>query len=200
MEKPADVDHPVHPLVRARFSPRAFSGEAIGEAELRSLFEAARWAPSANNEQPWRFFVARRDEGEWFERLALVLNEKNRRWAAHASVLVLATASTHFTRNGRENRHAFHDVGMATMQLLLQAESMGIRGHVMAGFDRALAQSELALPEPLEPVTMMALGRPAPPERLPEDLAERERAPRARLPQSELVFTGPFGARVEAAR
>ena len=119
MEKPAPADHDVHELIRKRWSPRAFSSTSVGDAELRSLLEAGRWAASCFNEQPWRFLVARRENQEEFDRLLSCLSENNQHWAKGASVLMLSVASQAFAKNGKPNRHALHDVGLAAAQLTL---------------------------------------------------------------------------------
>ncbi len=169
----------------------------VPEEALRSLFEAARWAPSCFNEQPWRFLVARRTDPEAHEKLLSCLSEGNQRWAKQAPVLALSVARTTFTRNGKPNRHAFHDVGLAVAQLTLQATTTGLVVHQMAGFDPERARRLHAIPEGFEPVAVLAIGYPGEPDDLPEDLRERERAARSRRPQREFVFTGSWGAPLE---
>ena len=192
MEKPADTPHDLHPLLRGRWSPRAFSTEPITREELASLLEAARWAPSCFNEQPWRFIVALREEAH-FAALLSCLAEKNQAWAKDSAALVLSVAKTTFSHNDKPNRHAAHDVGLATMQLVLQGEALGIRAHQMAGFSAERAREVFAIPEGFEPLTAIALGNPGSPDTLPADLAERERTPRTRKDAPELFFGGSFG-------
>ena len=194
MDKPAVTRFPIHDLLAQRWSPRAFADELISAEEVGSLFEAARWAPSCFNEQPWRFLVATRADRDGFEALAGCLMDANRAWAERASILALSVASMTFKRNGKPNRHAFHDVGLATQNLVIQAQGMGLAVHQMAGFDGSKARTDLAIPDGFEPVTMIAIGRPGKPEQLPDNLAERERAPRERAALSEMVF----GARWQA--
>ncbi len=192
MDKPAPVAHDVHDLIRARWSPRAFADRPIDDAALRSLLESARWAASCFNEQPWRFIVARRDTDD-FNRLLECLVPGNQVWANRASVLMVSVARMTFTRNDKPNRHAFHDVGLAVSQLSLQATSLGIVLHQMAGFDRDKVIATYKVPEGFEPVTAIALGYPGDPEALADDLRERELAPRSRMPQKEFVFTKSWG-------
>jgi len=192
MHKPATVSFPVHDLIAERWSPRAFSSEPVSREQLGSLLEAARWAPSCFNEQPWSFLVATRDDEEGFERLAVCLVEGNA-WARSAPVLMLSVARTTFERNDRPNRHAFHDVGLAVGNLVLQAQAAGLATHQMAGFDREKARTTLAIPAPFEPVAMIAVGHRGDPATLPKPLAEREHAPRTRKPLASLVHGARWG-------
>lgn len=184
---PAPTDHPVHPLVARRWSPRSFADRPVEDRKLASVFEAARWAPSSYNDQPWSYVLARRHrDREWFDRLGAVLSEGNA-WALDAPVLALSVARTRFRRNGRPNRHAWHDVGAASENMFLQAFAVGLVMHEMAGFDAEAARDLLALPEDREPVAMIALGPPA--EGVVE-AARDEGKSRGRRPLSEFVFEG----------
>jgi len=193
MEKAAQADYEVHDLIRKRWSPRAFSQKPVGEAALRSLLEAARWAASCFNEQPWRFLVARRENPEEFARMLSCLVEGNQKWAGNAPVLMLTAASRVFARNGKPNRHAFHDVGLATAQMALQAAALGLWIHPMAGFLPDHARELYLIPEDFDPVTAIALGYPGNPADLPEDLQKMELAPRTRRPQGSFVFASSWG-------
>jgi nitroreductase len=193
MKKPAPTDHEIHELIRERWSPRAFSSKALDERDLRSLLEAARWAASCFNEQPWRLIVARRDNEAEFNRLLSCLNEKNQRWAQSAAVLMISVASKTFAHSGKPNRHALHDVGLAAAQLTLQATAIGVGVHQMAGFSVERARELYAIPEDFEPVAAIAIGHPGNLDDLPEDLRKRERASRARRSQAEFVFTEAWG-------
>ncbi len=135
MEKPAATEFPVHDLIRNRWSPRAFSDKPVPLDVLRSLFEAARWAASSSNEQPWAFLVATKDDPENSAKMLSVLVEFNAGWAKHAPVLALAVAELAFHHNGNPNRNAFYDVGAASAQLTLEANSRGLFVHQMAGYD-----------------------------------------------------------------
>ncbi len=187
MKKAAETSAPIHDLFAQRWSPRAFDARPVEVRTLASLFEAARWAPSCFNEQPWRFFVARREDGAAFERLASFLVEGNA-WARQAAVLVVTAASTTFAHNKKQNRHAWYDVGQATLSLVLQGQALGLASHQMAGFDAERARAELGMPDGIEPVTMVAIGHRGAADTLPAALAERERAPRTRRPLAGTVF------------
>jgi len=193
MEKPAQTGFPIHELLRRRWSPRAFSDRPVEPQKLRSLLEAARWAPSSYNEQPWAYLVATREDPEEHARMLSVLVEGNMAWAQRAPVLMLSLARLHFERNGKPNRHAFHDVGLATAQLVTQATALGLVVHQMAGFHAEKARELFGIPEDWEPVAAIALGYPGEPESLPESLRQREFAPRTRKPLEQFIFTGRWG-------
>jgi nitroreductase len=193
MQKAATTDVPVHDLIKNRWSPRAFAEKRVPAEVLRALFEAARWAPSSNNEQPWAYLVATKDDAENFAKMLAVLVEFNANWAKQAPVLALSVAHVKMQRDGKPNRVALHDVGSATSQLTFEANSRGLLVHQMAGFDTERARQTFAIPPDWEPVAAIALGYPGDPESLPEKLRERELAPRARKPLSEFVMTGAWG-------
>jgi nitroreductase len=194
MEKPAPVTVPIHELLQRRWSPRAFADRPVEPEKLTSLFEAARWAPSCFNEQPWRFLLCTREHPADFRRLLGCLAEANAVWARQAPVLLLSVAKRDFSHNGKRNRHAVHDVGLAAENLVLQAVALGLCAHQMAGFDAAKARETFAIPEEFEPVAAIAVGYPGDPALLPAELQERERAPRARRPRSEILFEGQWGS------
>ncbi|MFC1628571.1 nitroreductase family protein [Gemmatimonadota bacterium] len=183
---------PLEPI-RERWSPTLFSDRPVTGAELRTLFEAARWAPSSMNEQPWRFLHASRETPDAFERMVSCLVENNAQWAQHASLLVLVVAGSRFSRNERENRHAWHDAGMAAENLLIQASSMGMQGHPMAGFSRSKAIELFGIPDGFETVAMIAIGYPAELEETQEGVAGRQKESRSRKPLEEIVFTDRWG-------
>lgn len=193
MDKPAETQFPVQDLLKQRWSPRAFSAQPVGPDRLLALLEAARWAPSSSNEQPWRFIVATRAEPEEYDRLLACLLEGNRKWAYRAPVLILSVARLNFEDDDRPNRHALHDVGLATENLLLQATALGLVAHPMAGFDIEKARADLNLPPGYEPVAMTAVGYPGELNELPEYLQQRELKPRERKPLAEIVFSGRWG-------
>lgn len=193
MAKVARNDSPIHDLLRNRWSPRSFADRPIEPAKLRSLLEAARWAPSSYNEQPWAFLVATRDQPQEYQRLLCCLVEFNQSWAYSAPVLMLAVAHLVFDRNQKENRHAFHDVGLAVGNLTLQATAEGLGVHQMAGILVDKVRQEYGLPADWEPVSGIAIGYPGDPDQLSEQLREREVAPPARKPLSSFVFTGQWG-------
>jgi nitroreductase len=193
MEKPAPADVPIHELLARRWSPRAFSEQPVDAATLRRLFEAARWAPSSNNEQPWRFVVATKDDGPSYDRLLTCLLEGNRKWAFRAPVLMLSVASLNFEDDAKPNRHAVHDTGLATENLMLEAVALGLFAHPMAGFDIEKARTDFGIPPDCEPVAMIAVGYPGDPSVLPDYLRERESKPRTRRPVSNFVFADQWG-------
>lgn len=145
-------------LIEDRYSPRAFTTEEISVEQLELMFEAARWAPSSRNEQPWRYIYAHKRDQENFQRLFSLLDEGNKKWAGEAAVLMLSVAKQKFDYKDKPNRHAFHDLGMASMNLVIQGMSMGIYTHFMAGYDVEKSIQELNIPEEYQPVAMMALG------------------------------------------
>jgi nitroreductase len=193
MHKPAATDVTLHELIRNRWSPRAFAEKLVPPEVLRSLFEAARWAPSSNNEQPWAYLVATKDNPENFAKMLGVLVEFNANWAKHAPVLALSVAHLKTQRDGKPNRVALHDVGSASAQLTFEANARGLQVHQMAGFDAEKARETFAIPPDWEPVAAMAVGYPGDPESLPEKLRDRELAPRTRKPAGEFVMSGSWG-------
>jgi len=193
MQKLAETRYPIHELLRERWSPRAFADRTVEPEKLRSLLEAARWAPSSFNEQPWSFIVATKEHPGEYERLLSCLVEGNIRWAQHAPVLMLSVAKLAFERNQKPNRHAFHDVGLAVENLVIQATALGLAVHQMAGFHVDKARELFSIPDGHEPVAALVLGFPGDPAGLPEDLRERERAPRTRKPLESFVFSGQWG-------
>jgi nitroreductase len=193
MSKPAENQYEIEELIAKRWSPRAFAARAIEPEKIRSLLEAARWAASCFNEQPWSFVVAPKDDAEEFARLLNCLVESNRRWAQHAPLLMLSIARLNFERNNKPNRHAFHDVGQAVASLTLQATALGLVVHQMAGFEIEKARAEYKLPEGYEPVAAIAVGYQGDAAALPEDLREKEFAPRTRRAQDSFVFKGKWG-------
>jgi nitroreductase len=192
MEKPAVTSAPINEVIRRRWSPRAFADQPVSPEVLRSLFEAARWAPSSNNEQPWAYLVATKEDAANFAKMVSVLVEFNANWAQHAPVLALSVAHLK-SREGKPNRVALHDVGSASAQLTMEANSRGLFVHQMAGFDSAKAKKTFAIPEDWEPVAAMAIGYPGDAQKLPEKLRERELAPRSRKPLQEFVMSGGWG-------
>ncbi len=196
MEKPAQTEFPIHDLLARRWSPRAFDERLVAPDTLRTLFEAARWAPSSSNEQPWRFIVATKDHETDWNRLFDCLAEGNQKWVVLAPVLILSVASMNFEDDGKPNRHALHDTGLATENLVLQATASGLVAHQMAGFDLEKARADLLIPSGYEPAAMIAIGYPGDAAILPERLRERELRPRSRRPIGEWTFRGQWGTRI----
>jgi len=191
MEKPADTQYPIHDLLRRRWSPRAFEDRPVEPEKLRSLLEAARWAPSSNNEQPWRFLVAVKENKAEHDRLFNCLVEGNQKWADRAPVLLLSVAKLQF-EDGSLNRHALHDTGMAAENLVLQGMAIGLFAHQMAGFRIDQARGDCQIPEGYEPVAMIAVGYPGDPALLSDRLRAREAQPRVRKPVTEFVYSATW--------
>jgi len=188
-DTPADLAPPIcH-----RWSPRAFLDKPVPKEALRAVLEAARWAASCSNEQPWRFIVATKDQPEPYAQLLGILVEKNQLWARAAPVLLLSVAKKTLTYKGRPNRHGLYDTGAAAATLCIQAAALGLQAHSMAGYDAAKACEVFGIPEDFEPGAAIALGYPGPADLAPEDFRASETAPRTRKPLAELVFTTTWG-------
>jgi nitroreductase len=185
-------DHPIHDLILHRWSPRAFANRPVELEKLFSLFEAARWAASSANEQPWSFVVATHADTAAFEGLASCLNPGNS-WAKNAPVLALSIVKLNFTHSGGPNRTAWHDVGLAVGNLSVEATSLGLHLHQMAGINSDTARQVCEIPETHAPVAMIAIGYLGDPSTLNDELKKREEAPRHRKPIREFVFSGKFG-------
>ena len=194
MEKPAQTAFPLHELLRRRWSPRAFSAQPVEREKLGSLLEAARWAASSRNEQPWRFVVAEKGRGDAHARLLACLVPGNQPWASNAPLLMLVCASAKFGKDGSPNRHAWHDCGLAVGGLTAQAMALDLWVHQMAGFDPAKARAAYSVPEGFEPVSVLALGYYGDPATLPENRRPQELEARSRKPLSEIVFEGAWGS------
>ncbi|KAA9332046.1 nitroreductase family protein [Hymenobacter busanensis] len=185
--KEAIATRPIHELIRKRWSPRAFTKQAVPQEALEQVFEAASWAFSAMNEQPWRYIYAHKEDTEAFNRILSCLVPANQLWAKDAPVLIISLAKTHFD-NGQPNRTAMHDVGAANATLFLEATALGLHGHVLGGFDYAKTREEFALPAHLDPVAFIALGYVGAAEQLEEPFRSRETAPRSRKPVADFAF------------
>jgi nitroreductase len=190
--KLADTDYPIHELLQKRWSPRAFSEKLIDNELLNQLFEAARWAPSSYNEQPWRFIVAQKEDHEAYEKLASVMNEFNRSWATDAPVLVLALTKTTFDLDGRDNPHAGHDLGQAIAHLTFEATKNDLYVHQMAGISPEKARELYDISKDYNPMTMFAIGYKGQPESLSDKMRKQETSPRIRKNLDEIVFDGEW--------
>lgn len=167
--------------IKDRWSPRAFSEKPVTDEMIHLLFEAARWAPSARNEQPWQYFYAHQDQEKRFNELVGLLTGNNPEWAKNAQVLIISVVKKQYDYKNRVNRSALHDLGAANVSLAIQAAEMGLQVHQMAGFDKEKTVDYLSLnSEKFEPVTLIAVGFPGDPEQLSEDLKKRELEPRKR--------------------
>jgi nitroreductase len=187
MIKTANTRRPVIDLIKNRWSARAFSEQDITDEQLLTLIEAASWAPSSMNDQPWRYRYALRGTAA-FEEMWACLLLGNQPWSKHAAALLLCTAKKNFTKNGSPNRHALHDTGMANAFLMLQATEMGIYGHIMGGYDPARVQETFQLAEDEEAVCIIALGFLGTPEQLDEPFRTREITPRSRRAAEEFIL------------
>jgi len=192
MSKPADTDKPLLEAIAKRWSPRAFAEREPTDAELELVFEAARWAASCFNDQPWRYILVRRTEPEFADALAGLV-ESNQAWAREAPVLGFSLAQPSFTQTGKPNMHAWHDVGAASALLSIQAASIGLLVHQMAGIHRDVVRERFAVPDQFEVVAGLAMGWPGDPQQLAEPYRERELAPRSRRALSETLIRGRFG-------
>jgi nitroreductase len=193
LKKSAETQFPVHELISERWSARAFSDRPVEPEKLLSILEAARWAASSANEQPWAFLVATRHEPKNHQAVAGVLVDSNREWAEKAPVLIVAFAHTQFAKNGNPNRYAFHDVGQAVANLSLQVTALGLTLHQMGGFKADEARAAFNVPADWQPVSVIALGYPGDAESLAEKLREREIAQRQRKPLETFVFSETWG-------
>jgi nitroreductase len=187
------ADHPVHELITKRWSPYSFDNRSVTDEDLRSLFEAARWAPSSYNEQPWNYIVAKKENPEEFQRLLSCLVDGNQVWAKAAPVLALGIAKLRFARNDQPNRAAIHDLGLAAGNLVVEATARGLWVHQMIGILPDKAREIYAIPEGYEPLTGIAIGYAGDPKALPEGLRERDLARRPRKPLKEFVFGQTWG-------
>lgn len=188
-EKLKHADAPgVEDLIRRRWSPRAFADKEVSAAELKTLFEAARWTASSFNEQPWRFLVGRRGD-ETYKKIFNALVEFNQSWVKNAPVLVLSVAKKTFTEKGTSNRYGLHDTGAANAHLALQATADGLHTHSMAGFDNEQVRASFAIPSDYEIGAVTAIGYLGDAGGLPEHLRKMEESPRRRKPLEEIVFS-----------
>jgi nitroreductase len=193
MEKPAETQYPIEEILRRRWSPRAFSDRLVETEKLQSLFEAARWAASSFNEQPWNFIVATKQNPEDHARLLGCLVEGNQRWAHAAPVLMVSVAKLNFDKTGKPNRHAFHDVGLAVQNMIVEATALGLCVHQMAGFFPEKVRETYGVPEGFEPVAAMAIGYGLAADELPEAFREFDLGARRRKPVSSFVFKAHWG-------
>jgi nitroreductase len=183
-------DHPIHPLILNRWSPRAMSGEAISEDELNALLEAARWAPSSYNAQPWRYIYAKTGTPV-FEHFIELLVDSNKQWASKAAILGVSISKKTFEHNGKPSVTHAYDTGAAWENMCLEGTSRDLDVHGMEGFDYEKARSTLEIPDDYEILAMFAIGKHAPKESLPPSLQQRE-APGVRKKIEEFAMEGKF--------
>ncbi|NJM24379.1 MAG: nitroreductase [Bacteroidia bacterium] len=188
----SEFEFPVIDEIKKRRSIRAFSDRAIGEEKIRSLFEAARWAPSSVNEQPWYYLYATKEQPALWQKLFKLMNDGNKLWAQHAPLLIVSLARKNYTKNGHINSTAHYDLGQANAFLSLQAVDLGLQVHQIGGYSKRDAISELNIPDMFEPGPMMAIGYPGDMTRLSEQLQSRETATRVRMQQKDYIRNQSF--------
>lgn len=193
-QKQANPDHPINETIAKRWSPYAFADRPVSTADLQSVFEAARWAASSYNEQPWSYIVAVKHDEDAFQTLLSCLVEGNQGWASAAPVLAIGCTNLKFTRNGKPNAAAVHDLGLASANLTFEATSRGLFVHQMIGILPDKVRELYRIPESIQPVTGLAIGYAADPNTLPEKYQERDLASRGRKPVSQFVFGGEWGS------
>ncbi|MFC2080278.1 nitroreductase family protein [Bacteroidota bacterium] len=181
----------INNLISERWSPVAFSDKQIDIQVINALFEAARWAPSGFNGQPWRFIWGTKGD-QTYEQLFELISESNKKWAVTAPILILSMAETIPAGRTNINKYAFFETGMAVSNLLLQATYAGLYAHQMGGYDSLKAKDILNLPESIEPATMIAVGYKGNPEDLPEEIGIRETKLRSRKELDTFVFNKGF--------
>ena len=189
--KTANTDYEIIDLIAERWSPRAFADTPVEQEKLNQLFEAARWAPSSSNEQPWRYIYAHKGT-KGYDKLFEALVSGNQEWAKSAPVLGVSIAKMQFDYKNRNNRHAYHDTGMATGMLLIQATQLGLYVHQMGGFSQDKMRELFDIPEGYEPIAAMAIGYLGDADTLSDKNKESELKPRERKPISEMSFNGEF--------
>ena len=193
MEKPAANEHPIHDLMVQRWSPRAFTPRPLPRAQILTLLDAARWAASSFNQQPWHLLVATMEDEERFAQLLDCLVPGNQVWARNASLLIITVTKRTFDHNGKPNVCAEHDIGLFAGQLVLQATALGLATHQMAGIEADKIRAVYGVPEGYDPLTGIAVGYPGDPDSLPDDLREMELEARTRRPFDAFVFADGWG-------
>jgi len=192
-EERLDVGPAILEVLARRWSPRAWADRPVEAESIELCLEAARWAASSMNQQPWYFIVATREQPDAHERLVACLSDGNAPWARRAPVLMLSVAQQTFDVDGRPNRFAWHDTGLATAALMGQATALGMHVHAMGGFSRTKARELFGIPKGCDPVAAIAMGYLGDPDSLAEELRETETAPRSRRPCRAWVFTDAWG-------
>ncbi len=189
-ERIRTTEYPINPLILNRWSPRSMTGEELNNNDIMSLFEAARWAPSSFNNQPWRFIYAKRNTGYW-DRLFNLLADGNKTWAKNAALLAVVISRKNFEFNGKPARTHQFDAGSAWENLALEASSRGIVAHGMQGFDYEKAKAELKIPADFEVMAMIAIGKRGPKENLPTELQDKEK-PNDRKALKDIIMEGTY--------
>jgi nitroreductase len=193
-DKTANPDHTIMDVLKKRWSPYVFADKPVSATDLQSLFEAARWAPSSYNEQPWSYIVATKEDPEQFEKVLSCLVEGNQAWAKNVPVLALGVITNNFKLNGKPNKAAQHDLGLASSDLVTEATSRGLHVHQMIGILPDKARAAFGIPEGSEALTGIAIGYLGESSKAPDALRQRDEAARQRKPLAEFVFTGKWGS------
>lgn len=192
MKKSTEFGSPVLDIIKKRRSRRAYADKIVEPEKIRSLFEAARWAPSSLNEQPWFYIYATRDQEDLYNKIFEALKEGNKIWARQAPLLIVSLVRKNFIRFDSPNPSAKYDLGAANAFLSLQAAHLGLNVHQVAGFEVQTMIRNLRIPDRYEPVIVMAIGYPGDVESLPENLKLRELSPRERYVEQEFVMNSAF--------
>lgn len=192
MQNPTNNNHPLNELIKQRWSPRAFSAKSVEKEKIKSILEAARWAPSAFNEQPWRFIVGEKG-GSTYDSILSTLVDWNILWAGNAPVLILNIAKKTFTQNAKPNVTFKYDLGQAVGLMITEAVDKGLYTHQMSGFDADKAAELFNIPDDFQAVSVTALGYYGNADELPKDMAEMETKPRERKEFKDVVFGEKFG-------
>jgi nitroreductase len=192
MQKSSEFHSPILDVIQQRRSRRAYSDKPVEGEKIQSLFEAARWAPSSVNEQPWLYIYATKDQPDLWGKIFESLNDSNKVWVTHAPLLIVSLVRKNHIRNDRPNLSARYDLGGANAFLSLQATHLGLNVHQMGGYNAEVLKTNLNVPDSYEPVVVLAIGYTGETEALPESLRIRELAPRERYLQDEFVMNRCF--------
>ena len=194
-DRKAQTHVPINELLAERWSPRAYDvGRPISREQLAALLEAARWAPSCNGDEPWRYLIFDRNrDPEGWQKAFDCLSENNRKWVKNVPVLLLSCGGSIFEHSGKPNRYGQHDTGAASVCLALQGAAMGLAVHQMGGYDAQKARAAFNIPEEYTPMAMIAVGYQASPDVLDEETKAKELKPRSRKPLETDFFEGGWG-------
>lgn len=196
MQKPTKNNYPINDLLKQRWSPRAYSEKPVEKEKIQSILEAGRWAPSAMNEQPWKFIVGQKGDGTW-EKIFESMVEWNQQWAQRAPVLVLNIGKKFYEYKHLENPTYQYDTGQAVAMMVTEAVNQGLIGHQLSGFSAEKARELFEIPEDYQPISITAIGYYGDPDILPLDMQKSETEERKRRPITEIVFSDKFGESFE---
>lgn len=197
-ERKAQTSVPIHDLLARRWSPRAYdANRAVSREHLVALLEAARWAPSCNGDEPWRYLIWERGTNpEGWQKAFDCLSDNNKKWVKNVPLLMLSCGGSAFAHNGKPNRWGQHDTGAASLSIALQAVWLGLIVHQMGGYDAAKARAAFSIPEEYTPMAMIAVGYKASADVLDEETKQKELRPRSRKPIAQQFFDGAWGKSV----